>query len=244
MPLKTLIKELLRKRGYEIRPLEAVAPNLALTAWGALLWMKEAGLDIRTILDVGGSNGTWSRPLLALYPSAGCVLFEPQAVHFEQQDVFARDHPGRVTLVRKAVGSEEGRTYFHVGDSLGGALLASPGPDAAEFPMTSIDASVKELAPEAPYLLKLDTHGCEGDILHGAVATLPLCSALVIEAYAHRFRHDMMLFWELCERLAGLGFRPVRIFDAEHRKLDGALWQFDILFVPSTWPGWKVASFD
>ena len=109
---------------------------------------------------------------------------------------------------------------------------------------TTLDAVVPELNLNGPFLLKLDTHGYEEDILTGAEQTLQHCEVLVVEAYNFRLTGETLLFWELCGFLYQRGFRPVDIVDLMQRNHDDALWQMDLFFVRSSWPGFDYTAFE
>jgi len=181
---------------------------------------------------------------MAAFPQAQYLLFEPQPVHNLPLDDFAERHKPRVHLVKQAVGASIGYTFFDNSDPFGGALADCEEGATIKVPMTTIDAAVSAAALAPPYLLKLDTHGYERSILAGAVQTLDHCEALVIEAYNHRITNEAFLFWELCSFLAEKGFRVVDLVDVMHRGYDDSLWQMDLIFVKSTWPGFAYTSYE
>ena len=73
----------------------------------------------------------------------------------------------------------------------------------------TIDALVAERSLPRPYLIKLDTHGHELEILRGAAEALAGTDVLVIEAYFHRINESAPLFHELCAFLAERGPSPI-----------------------------------
>ena len=73
-------------------------------------------------------------------------------------------------------------------------------------------------------------------ILQGAQHTLELTNLLVIEAYNFTFGGPAVPFWELCQQMFQLGFRPLDVFDILYREVDHAFWQFDILFARADLP--------
>jgi Methyltransferase FkbM domain len=110
--------------------------------------------------------------------------------------------------------------------------------------MTTINASVSQLQLEGPYLLKLDTHGYEKNILEGAGDTLDETEVLIIEAYNYRISDEAFLFWELCAFLSDRGFRPIDLVNVLHRLKDNSLWQMDLFFIKSTWEGFNDVSYE
>ena len=192
---------------------------------------------VETVLDVGASNGCWAKMCAKFFPEAQYVLFEPQPCHQEALTRVAFSE--NITVVPKAVGATDGTTYFEASDPFGGVLSDHPAEGNIEVPMISIDSIVDQQRLTPPYLLKLDTHGVEKEILEGANRTLPDCEALIIETYNYRLTKETLLFWELCGFLHERGFRPVDLVSVMRRELDRSLWQMDLFFVKDSWPGFE-----
>jgi FkbM family methyltransferase len=209
------------------------------TVAGSLRWLRTQDISVSTVIDVGASNGSWSRLCMkAGFPSADYLLIEPNSVHQKLLADFARANQ-RVQICAKAASSFSGQTGFRFSadDPLAGALTERHDDQATAVPCTTIDCEVRDRALSGPYLIKLDTHGYEKEILTGAGATLINTSVLIIEAYVFELTNTSWLFWELCDDLRKLGFRCVDLVDPLWRPFDGALWQFDLVFVRSEWDG-------
>ena len=231
--MKQIIKTILRKAGWE---LHRTNESTRSTMKGGLKWLCSHEGHIKTVLDVGASNGCWSKECMNFFPEANYVLFEPQPVHSDALDSFAKSCKQTVTLIKKAVGASEGHTFFDAADPFGGALARNDeGANTIKVGLTTIDATVSQLEIEGPYLLKLDTHGFEKSILEGARNTLENTDTLIIEAYNYRITDEAFLFWELCAFLSDRGFRPIDLVDVMHRQYDNSLWQMDLFFIRSTW---------
>jgi FkbM family methyltransferase len=178
------------------------------------------------------------------FPEASYVLFEPQPVHSDALDSFAKSCKQTVILIKKAVGASEGHTFFDASDPFGGALARNDeGDNTIKVGLTTLDAGVSQLEVEAPYLLKLDTHGFEKSILAGAGDTLKKTDILIIEAYNYNITDEAFLFWELCAFLSDRGFRPIDLADVMHRQYDNSLWQMDLFFIRSSWEGFNYTSY-
>lgn len=236
--MKRIIKAILRKAGWELRRISATA-----TMSHGLQWLSDHGFHIKTVLDVGASDGRWSRECMAFFPDAKYILFEPQPVHSDALGRFAQSCTAVVIPIRRAVGAREGHTFFDASDPLGGALTSTERDHTIKVEVTTIDSSISTLHAEGPYLLKLDTHGFEKGILEGASEALENATALIIEAYNYRITDEALLFWELCAFLSGKGFRPIDLVDVMHRQRDDSLWQFDIFFIRSSWEGFDYTSY-
>lgn len=213
------------------RPSLDVAPELAL--------LNSLGIVPATVVDVGASDGRWSRGALEAFPSANYILFEPHHVFESALDALVNEHP-QMRTVASAVGGADGVAQFTAnGDPFGGRLQS--GDDSVTVPLVTLDTALADAAE--PFLVKLDTHGAEADILAGASRTLAHSNALLIEAYNNRFAPECLLFWELCATLETKGFRPVHISGLMDRPHDDSLWQMDICFIRSDWAGFAYPYF-
>lgn len=236
-PLHNLANAVLERGGFR---LTNVAPrNSDPTFAGMLLRLKARQPQFRTVVDVGASDGNWSRRLAAVLPSAkNYILIEAQSVHREGLARFSADFSAS-RIVAAAAGGRTGEIYFDADDPWSG--LAAETPDVRpgkwiRVPVTTIDQEVGSSAFPGPYLVKLDTHGFELPILEGARATLAQTELLVIECYNFDVAPGAQRFPEFCQHLASLGFRCVDMFDLGYRPSDGAFWQCDIVFARADAP--------
>jgi len=144
-----------------------------------LKWLGRHVSSIKTVLDVGASNGCWTRRCMTHFPQARYVLFEPQPVHHEALDAFEMAS-GQVTVVKKAVGSCVGHSLFDITDPFGGSLTQNGKADnTIKVELTTIDQSLEEMRIDGPFLMNLDTHGHERSILQGASHTLEHADILI-----------------------------------------------------------------
>lgn len=224
--LKRATHKILHFRDYRyVR--KASLPNLpnALARW--------SGREVNTVIDIGASDGAWSKMALRHFPQAEYLLIEAQAdPHEPGLREFKASHENVEYLVA-AAGNREGFIHFDASEPLGGVASETPfAKNSICVPMTTVDAEVRARNLKPPFLLKLDTHGFEVPIFEGAVETLKQTSLLVVEAYNFQLTGESLRFPELCRYLEARGLRCVDLFDILHRPSDNALWQFDLAFVP------------
>jgi FkbM family methyltransferase len=201
----------------------------------ALRLLARTGVEPATIADVGAADGGWSRLAGRTFPTAELVLFEPQPVHATALDRFNVEHP-EATVFHSAVGGASGTSHFDAEDPWGGVLLQKEkNADSITVSVVTLDDALAAAKP--PFLVKLDTHGVEAEILEGAQQTLGRSVAWIVEAYNYRITPDCLLFWDLCDYMAAHGFRPIDLVDVMHRPHDHTLWQMDVAFVRSDWAG-------
>ncbi len=214
------------------------------TMVSGLMWLHRHNFMVNAVIDVGASNGSWSKECMKYFTNAKYILCEPQPVHFESLNSFRYSCEQDIVIVQKAIGQSDGKALFSAIDPYGGVVVTtSDNAYVIEVEMTTIDTIVSTLLDKGPYLIKLDTHGTEKSILNGACLALENTEILIVEAYNYRIMDDALLFWELCAFLAKKGFRPINIVDLMCREYDNSLWQMDIFFIKDTWKGFEHVSY-
>lgn len=192
---------------------------------------RRRGFQPGTVVDIGASNGVWSRRTRRVFPQASFVLFEPLHEHRAALERLKTRYGFHV--VPAAAGAAAGRIAFSVDPALDGSAAAPPGAAGdRQVSVEPVDAVLNRLALPGPYCLKLDTHGYELPILAGAKRTLQETSLLIIESYNFELTPGSLRFHQLCSRLEEDGFRCVDLADPMRRPRDGVLWQMDLAFAP------------
>lgn len=222
--------------GYQIQKIHKnhrSSINLELTMEGGLQRCSARGLVVNSVIDVGASNGCWSRMCMEFLPNANYLLVEAQDAHKEGLEKLRLEN-ANVEYVLAAAGDAEGSIYFDNGDLFGG--LASKTPlekNCIEVPVVTIDGEVKNRNLKPPFLIKLDTHGFEVPILEGAKSTLARAELVIIETYNYKLTHDSLKYYQMCDYMEKLGFSSIEIAGPMLRKFDNSFWQMDVFFVPS-----------
>ena len=224
---------IVRRIGRRVR--RAIGVDLAP---GAAEWRMQAALqraasshDIRGIVDVGASDGSWSIMARRYWPNATFLLIEAQAAHEDGLRASGMEY------VLAAAGDKPGEIHFNAADLFGGvASYEATGAADITVPMTTVDIEVRRTGLPGPYLVKLDTHGFEREILLGAAETLRDSSLLFIESYNFELMAGALRFHELCGFLEERGFRCLDLADPMHRPKDGIFWQVDLIFARSDEP--------
>jgi FkbM family methyltransferase len=200
----------------------------------ALRRCRQRDLQIRSVIDVGASDGRWSDLCMEHYPDARYLLVEAQSAHEASLAKFKKKH-SNVDYVICAAGDHDGSIYFDDDDLLSGAASEErPANGGIEVDMFSIDTLVERFRLEPPYLIKLDTHGFEVPIIQGSMETLKKTNLLFVETYNFRINDKALKFHEMCAYVDGLGFQTIDIVGLMSREHDGSLWQMDMLFIPQS----------
>jgi len=198
---------------------------------------------IATIVDIGASNGSWSRMAMRHFPMCRYLLIDAQDVHEPALQAFctAQDN---AEFVLAAAGEAIGSIYFDVGDPLGGQASSTPyASNNAIVPVTTVDHEVSRRGLRGPFMLKFDTHGYELPILKGASHTLLDTEAIVMECYNYKISESCLLFDEMCAYLKQHGFRCIDLASPLFRPYDGTFWQMDLVFVRSDRPEFDYVSY-
>jgi len=195
--------------------------------------IKRLGFAPAVILDVGASDGRWTRRCLEAFPTA----------YYFCIDALRENELGLSTLSREAfqvkyrlclVGAQRGKVTLNV-DGAGSSVLRghwnNPYGVQREMLMETLDSLLDEgwLAP--PQLIKLDVQGYELEVLKGAERALQATEAIITETSFFSFQTGMPIFHEVVEFLQQRGFLCYDVLSLSPRPLDDALAQADLLFV-------------
>ncbi|MBX7204618.1 MAG: FkbM family methyltransferase [Bacteroidia bacterium] len=238
--IKKLILQLINTLGFDIVKLErnGSLPAIAYkhSMEGAIFRCAQRGIDIKTVIDIGASNGSWSAICMKHYPQAGYLLIEAQDGHKANLDRFISLHPN-AQYALAAAGAKKGNIYFQADGLLGGQASETPyEKNNITVPVTTVDDELKERKLAGPYLLKLDTHGYELPIFDGAKNCLAQANIVVVEVYNFQLTDTSLRFHEMIVYMDKLGFRPIEAVDLMLRKKDNAFWQMDLFFVKKDRP--------
>ncbi len=237
---RKLVKKLLASRGLTITSLNPGRPTMD----NACRAIAARGHSISAVIDIGASDGRWSLDFMRYYPNSQYLLIEAQPVHEPKLKTFCQAHPNS-QYVLAAAGEAAGKIYFDAAVPLGGQASYTPFAEHnLVVPVTTVDIEVESRKLPGPYLVKLDTHGFEAPILRGAQRTLANTEAIVMECYNYRIAPECLLFDEMVAHLRGLGFRCVDLADPMFRPHDDTLWQMDLVFVRTDWPGLDSLDYD
>ncbi|PKA82132.1 FkbM family methyltransferase [Ulvibacter sp. MAR_2010_11] len=236
--MKKLVKRIARQAGYKISRIDTKSPvkqsvekSNPFSTQEALYRCQKRNLKIKTVIDVGASDGRWSGNCMRFFPDAHYFLVEAQNGHLEGLKHFESSNEN-VSFVLAAAGKENGTIYFNNSELFGGIASETPfEKNSIEVPVISLDVEIEKRDLQPPFLLKLDTHGFEVPILEGAKKVISHANLIIIEAYNFNIESNSLCFWELCEYMGDLGFRPLEVVDLMAREYDQAFWQMDIFFI-------------
>ncbi|MGG6269238.1 FkbM family methyltransferase [Leptolyngbya sp. AN03gr2] len=233
--LKHLSKTLTQQLGYDI-----TSRRSHLRPAGDMVFMletlKERGLKVQWILDVGANKGEWSRMAKSVFSQANCFLIEPQLELQSKLDQFCQQFPGSQWKLAGA-GSTAGELCLTVWDDLAGSLFLPDQATTAEanqqriVPVITIDTLISENTLPVPEIVKLDVQGFELEVLKGASQLFDKTEVFILEVALFEFLPGQPLFAEVVQFMHDRGYVVYDFPGFIRRPYDGALGQCDVCFV-------------
>lgn len=192
---------------------------------------------VRTILDIGASNGSVSRRLLQHFPQAVLFGFEPNPLYRETLMEYGR-RDGRFRPEFVAVGEREGSVTLRVAASPGNTSLYSPGErlksyDAAgavihaeqEVPMVRIDDWAQRQQLAAIEVMKFDIQGGELKAMEGATEILRSSTlAIYTEVLFNSLYEGGAVFSDIDRFLRSCGFVLYDLYKPKYDPKGLLLW--------------------
>ncbi len=227
---------------YRLQRMSRSGPELRMEA--ALARLASRDVDVGCVIDIGASNGAWTRLAAKYFSGARFVAIEALEERRAELELLCRELPNVEFFIAAASDQHGDSATLGVADDLDGSTVGGRAEGTVRsVPTVSIDALIAEQDLPGPYILKLDTHGFEVPIIDGAREMLAETSAIIVEVYNFPITDSALLFHEMCEKLSSLGFRCVDLVDPLFRPADAALWQMDLIFLPKTHPVFDHATY-
>lgn len=208
------------------------------TTHDALARLVRHGFEVQSIIDLGASDGKWSRMASPYFPDARILGIEPLAEREADLAHMQSLNPAFSFRICAAGNQDHGAAMLNVTPELDGSYIGS-GAGARQVPLRTVDSLVSELGLAGPFLMKFDTHGYELQILEGASRTLQDTPVIIMEM----LNFGGLRFPELLAHLDMLGYRPLDAVDLVRTPTKQVLWQFDFVLIRSDHPLLSEASF-
>lgn len=149
--------------------------------------VKDSGLEVNLVLDIGANRGGWTKDVLEIFPEAEYHLFEPQ--YWLLNENLVKDHPN-VSVHKFAVSAEPGKTAFTIHPERDDSSTLcitheqanEKGWKQMEIDVTTIDHFISENKLEAPEIIKVDAEGNDLNVIRGGKRILGKTEIILIEA--------------------------------------------------------------
>lgn len=213
---------------------EQVSQDKKVSLLGTLEDLRDRGFIPNCILDIGASNGCWTRKCMGIWPNASYFLVEPLE---ENRDELRRlkEQNRNIDFIIAAAGYSSGMMVLNVqADLVGSSFLKDADPRFEGKPREVQVVTIDSLIPGSfriPDLLKIDVQGFELEVLKGSSKLFGHTEVIIVEISFLEFCENIPLFYEVVDFMAQRGYYFYDILSILRRPFDGALAQIDGVFV-------------
>lgn len=198
----------------------------------------DLGFCPAAVLDVGASNGRWTRECAKVLNGSKFYCIEPLVENESELQVLCREN-SRIRYGLFLAGASEGSAVLNV-DGAGTSVLrghwGNPYGSQRLVPMKTLDGLVESGWLDQPDLIKLDVQGYELEVLRGGEKTLSQSMGIIAEVSFMAFQEGMPEIAEVFAFMDRYGFVCYDIMSLSTRPLDDALAQADVFFVKADSP--------
>lgn len=194
-------------------------------------------------LDVGAHTGSATTRIRSVFPESRVFAFEPAPGPADALDRLAAEDP-RITVVRAAVGEQDGRTVLRetrnplltsVLEPTGRTVRETFGAGEVlreiEVPMLRLETWARGAGVDAVDLLKIDVQGAELGVLRGAGGLLDRTASVYAEAHLEPAYEGAATFSEIDLFLRGHGLVLHQVHELTTRGEDLQTVQLDALWL-------------
>ena len=173
--------------------------------------LKERGFEPSLIVDIGASNGAWTRNCLNVFEDGQYLLYEPLYPHLDHYrsgiDKLTASNR-RITCRPLALADKPlVADFFITPNSVGSSLLKVSDSRTVQVEVTTLDQDLERVSGSID-ILKMDTQGSELRILRGAKSVIPRSRVILVESWLYRgYGSATPLANEIIAELHGYGFR-------------------------------------
>jgi FkbM family methyltransferase len=194
--------------------------------------IRDAGVQLEQIVDVGASDGSWTLECMEIFDKANYFLVDPLPINQAKLSQLANRN-SHVAYFSGAVGSKLGRTkMFSHGDqsSLIPGVFESDANNQIEVELQTLDNLFETKQFARPDFIKLDVQGFELEVFKGAAECLRQAKVLLVETHIQPSYENAPFAHEIITELGRHGFRIFDLCSYVQRPIDSRLSQIDFVF--------------
>ncbi|MCX6272534.1 MAG: FkbM family methyltransferase [Bacteroidetes bacterium] len=239
--IKKLIQLTMRSLGYKIVPLDYYDTDyLEKLETVNKKWLVHLG--IKTIIDVGASDGGFAKKIRNWLPSAQLYCIEPIKASFQKlSEKFVNDPNFRSFNLALSDRKETRSFYVHSAAGCSSLLPMAelhkkvyPGSESyveENLETSTLDEVFCNFTLTAPVLLKIDVQGAEKLVLEGASQLLGNVKVIFLEISFTELYDQNPLVNEMIAFLETRGFSLAGMENISQSLIDGTFLQADAFFV-------------
>lgn len=192
--------------------------------------LKNHGVKINNVIDVGCYKGDWTARFKLIYPGARYYLIDPNDKFKEKLEVLG-------TFYQEVVGEklEEREFNFSQNDLADtGNSLYDENSNAKFKKQKVMVKPLQDIVPKQSYeVIKMDVQGAELEIIEGSLDLFKQTKFVQLECPVHPNNVGAPLFEHYINYMANSNFK---VFDVDSFFINGKLMAIDFLFVNKMLP--------
>lgn len=179
-------------------------------------WIQD--LEIKTVLDIGGNVGRFSKTMEYLLPNANIIAFEPLPSCFEQMtklmdgydkfkgyNIGLGDEVAQLEIVESK--HNPSSSFLPMGELHKDAFPFAGDGTVRSVQVKRLDDLEKELNIEYPLMIKVDVQGFEEKVITGGINVFSKAKVLVLELSFQELYEGQPYFDDIYKMLLPLGFK-------------------------------------
>ena len=198
--------------------------------------LKENGIKLNNIIDVGCYKGSWTSKVKLIYPDANYYLIDPNNIYEEKLKTLG-------TFYQEVVGQQEEKREFNFSENEleeTGNSLYEENSNIQFNKKTIMVKPLKDIVPDQIYdLIKMDVQGAELEIMEGSLELFQKTKFVQLECPVHHNNKGAPKFEHYINYMANSNFK---VFDIDTIFFNTKLMVLDFLFVNTLLP--KVSSLE
>ena len=198
-----------------------------------LRYLRESGVELRSVLDLGAFDGNWTQLLRGIYPAVKVIMVDANT---EKATRLKQLGDCRIAVLGDVDGREVDYFKCQSGDTgSGNGIYRENTPHQFEPERRKCVTLTTLLGPCAGFdLIKMDVQGAELDVIRGGLPIVRESRYLLLELQTHEYNHGAPHFEEVVAYLHGEGFAVVDIIELLYS--GDKLIQVDVLFLNNRLP--------